>query len=96
MARTQGLAAAGIFSSSIWAIGTSVVSWRQGMLPLPLTVLGIFPNLPWPMGLLGRTGLQPDILWLLDIGSLILGVPLWSVMLAGFLLRQNLDVSGRV
>ena len=89
MAGTQGLAAAGIFGFSIWAIGLSVVGRRQGMLPLPMAILGIVPTLPWLLGLLGRAGMLPDGLWLMYIVSIILGIPIWSVVLGVFFLRQK-------
>ncbi len=89
MAGTQGLAAAGIFGLSIWAIGLSVAGVRQGALPLGMAILGIVPTLPWLMGLLGRAGILPDSLWLLYIVSIILGIPIWSMVLGVFFLRQK-------
>lgn len=91
MAGTQGLAAAGIFGFSIWAVGLSVAGRRQGALPLGLAMLGIVPTLPWLMGLLGRAGILPDSLWLLYIFSIVLGIPVWSVVLGIFFLRRNLE-----
>lgn len=89
MAGTQGLAAAGIFGFSLWAIGLGVGGVRQGVLPLGLAILGIVPMLPWLMGLLGRAGILPDSLWLLYIFSIILGIPIWSVVLGAYFLRQK-------
>lgn len=86
---TQGLAAAGIFGFSIWAVGLSVAGRRQGALPLGLAMLGIVPTLPWLMGLLGRAGILPDSLWLLYIVSIILGIPIWSVVLGVFFLKRK-------
>jgi hypothetical protein len=89
MAGTQGLAAAGIFGFSVWAIGLSLEGWRSRKLPLALAVFGVVPALPWLMGLLGRAGALPDSLWLLYISSIILGIPLWSVILGIFLLWRK-------
>lgn len=89
MVGTQGLAAAGIFGFSIWAIGLSVAGRRQDTLPPGLAIMGIVPALPWLLGLLGRAGLLPDSLWLLYISSIILGIPIWSVVLGVFFLRQK-------
>ena len=90
MAGTQGLASAGIFALSIWAIGLSLAGWRSRKLPRALSLLGILPALPWLMGLLGRLGVLaslPEGLWLLYIGSIILGIPLWCAVLGVVLLR---------
>ncbi len=81
MAGTQGLASAGIFAFGAWAIGLSLAGWRTRKFPLALSVLGLLPALPWLMGLLGRLGNLPDSLWLLYIGSIILAIPLWCVVL---------------
>jgi hypothetical protein len=87
MAGTQGLGSAGIFAFSTWAIGLSLAGWRSRKLPLALSLLGLLPALPWLMGLLGRLGFLPDNLWLLYIGSIILGIPLWCIALGVVLLR---------
>lgn len=89
MIGTQGLGSAGIFALSIWAMGLSLVGWRSRRLPRPLALLGILPALPWLMGFLGRLAMLPDGLWLLYIGSIFLGIPLWGVALGVFLLRQK-------
>lgn len=87
MAGTQGLGSASIFALSIWAIGLSLAGWHSCRLPRPLALLGILPALPWIMGFLGRLALLPDGLWLLYIGSIFLGIPVWSLVLGVFLLR---------
>ena len=87
MAGTQGLASAGVFALSIWAIGLSLAARRSHAFPLVLTMLGVLPVLPWLTGLLGRWGALPDSLWLLYISSIILGIPLWCAVLGVFLLR---------
>ena len=89
MVGTQGLAAAGIFGFSIWAVGLSVAGRRQGALPPGLAMSGIVPTLPWLMGLLGRAGLLPDSLWLLYIFSILLTIPIWSVVLGIFFLTRK-------
>ena len=89
MAGTQGFGSAGIFALSIWVIGLSLVGWRSRSLPRPLALLGIMPALPWLMGFLARLELLPEGLWLLYIGSIILAIPLWSVVLGVFLLRSK-------
>ena len=90
MAGTQGLASAGIFALSTWEIGLSLAGWHSRKLPRALSLLGILPALPWLMGLLGRLGSLgslPDALWLLYIGPIILGIPLWCAVLGVVLLR---------
>jgi hypothetical protein len=90
MAGTQGLGSAGIFALSTWEIGLSLEGWRSRKLPRALSLLGILPALPWLIGLLGRLdplGSLPDTLWLLYIGPIILGIPLWCVVLGVVLLR---------
>ena len=87
MAGTQGLASAGVFGLSIWAIGLSLAARRSHAFPLMLSVFSILPALPWLMGLLGRWGAVPDSLWLVYIISIILGIPLWCAVLGVFLLR---------
>jgi hypothetical protein len=90
MAGTQGLGSAGIFALSTWEIGLSLAGWRSRKLPRALSLLGILPALPWLIGLLGRlVSLEslPDALWLLYIGPIILGIPLWCVVLGVVLLR---------
>jgi hypothetical protein len=87
MAGTQGLASAGIFALSTWAIGLSLAAWLSRKFPPALSLFGLLPTLPWIMGLLGRLGLLPYSLWLLYIGSIILGIPLWCVLLGVVLQR---------
>jgi hypothetical protein len=43
--------------------------------------------LPWIMGLLGKLELLPDSFWLLYIGSILLGIPVWCALLGVFLVR---------
>ena len=90
MAGTQGLGSAGIFVLSTWEIGLSLAGWRSRKLPRALSLLGILPALPWLIGLLGRlVSLEslPDALWLLYIGPIILGIPLWCAVFGVVLLR---------
>lgn len=89
MAGTQGLAGAAIFGLSIWVIGLSLGGWFNRKFPLILAVFGLVPTLPWLMGLLGRAGILPDSLWLLYIGAIILGIPLWGIIVGLFLLFQK-------
>ena len=46
MAGTPGLASAGIFAFSGWAIGLSLAGWRSRKFPLALSVLGFLPAMP--------------------------------------------------
>ena len=87
MAGTQGLASAGIFAFSGWAIGLSLAGWRSRKFPLALSVIGFLPAMPWLMGLLGRVGNLPDGLWLVYIFSIILGLPLWCLIFGVVLWR---------
>ena len=87
MAGTQGLGSAGIFALGLWAAGLSLAGWRNQRLPRPLALLGILPGLPWIMGLLGKLELLPDSLWLLYIGSILLGIPVWCALIGVFLVR---------
>ena len=84
MAGTQGLASAGIFALSIWSVGVSLMGWRSGTVPVALALLGVLPALPWAMGLLGRLAVLPESMWLVYIGSIILGIPLWGIAFGAF------------
>ncbi len=89
MSGTQGLASAGIFALSIWAVGVSTTIWLRRSLSRSLALLGVLPALPWIMGLLGRTQALPESLWLLYIGSIFLGIPIWSAGLGVALIRVD-------
>ena len=89
MAGTQGLASAGVFALSGWAVGLSFFGWRSGAVPFALALLGVAPALPWIMGLLARTSLLPEGLWILYIGSIVLGIPLWGIVLGGYLVGRS-------
>lgn len=89
MAGTQGLASAGIFALSLWSVGVSLAGWRSGTFPVALALLGFVPALPWFMGFLVRLVSLPDGAWLLYIGSMVVGIPLWGVVLGVFLVRRS-------
>ncbi len=87
IAGTIGLASAGVFALSLWAIGVSLAGWRGHSLPKAMTALGFVPALPWVMGLLGHVWEMPEGLWLVYISSVLLGIPLWCAALGAALLR---------
>lgn len=89
MAGTQGLASAGIFALGLWSVGVGLAGWRSRTFPVALALLGLVPALPWFMGFVVRLVSLPDGAWILYIGSIVLGIPLWALVLGGFPVRRS-------
>ncbi len=89
MAGTQGLGSAGIFALSAWAIGLSILGWGQPAYPRLLAILGTLAALPWIMGILARFEFMPEGLYLLYIGSILLGIPVWCALVGLFIMRNG-------
>lgn len=78
MAGTQGGLLSGVLLSAIWVVASSAAAWRSGDLPRPICLLGSV-SLVYPLGSLAGFLLDeaPSALWLVGVGSILLGVPVW-------------------
>jgi hypothetical protein len=87
MAGTQGLASAGAFALSLWAVWTSVAGQRRRALPRFVPVLAVAPAAHLLLGLFGPLlDALPGVGYLIYIGATF-GVIFWCIALGVVLLR---------
>jgi hypothetical protein len=78
MAGTQGGLLSGVVLTEFWIVTGCLLAWRSRALPRPLCALGLvalFYPLLFVLGLVLK-GIEEG-LWILGIGSLVLGLPAW-------------------
>lgn len=87
MAGTQGLGSAGAFALAVWALAVAGATWRPRTLPRPVAVLAVLPATFLLIALLGSLVEAAEGLYLLYVGSVVLGLPLWCLGVGVALLR---------
>lgn len=80
LAGTQGLASAGSFGLSIWAVAVVVITRGSGLLPRFVSWLAIIPAVHLLVGMVGPFDVLPDAAYLLYIAALF-GVIVWCLAL---------------
>ncbi len=86
MAGTQGFGSSGAFALAMWGVGTTVATFRTGVLPKAVLVATVFPALFILTGLGGPLIGSPDGLYMVYMLSL-LGLMVWCLALGMRLLR---------
>ncbi len=78
MAGTQGALLSGVVLTELWIVTGCLLAWRSRALPRPLCALGMVALLYPIVFVLGLVfeGIE-DGLWILGVGSLVLGLPAW-------------------
>lgn len=77
MAGTQGGLLGGAMVRLFWVVTGCLLAWRGHLLPWPLCAMGLVA-LVYPLTVvLGFRFVIEDGLWLLGVGSLIIGIPAW-------------------
>lgn len=78
MAGTQGGLLSGVVLTEFWIVTGCLLAWRSRALPRPLCALGMVALLYPLLFVLGLAlnGIEEG-LWILGVGSLVLGLPAW-------------------
>lgn len=78
MAGTQGGLLSGVVLAEFWIVTGCALAWRSGALPRPLCALGVVALVYPLVSMLGLVlGGVDEGLWLLGVGSLVVGMPAW-------------------
>ena len=78
MAGTQGGLLSGVMLALFWIITGCLLAWRSRTLPRPLCVLGMVALIYPLVFVVGQVFESTNEgLWILGIGSLVLGLPAW-------------------
>lgn len=89
MAGTQGGLLAGVMLTEFWIITGCLLAWRARTLPRPLCALGMVA-LVYPLGfVVGYVVSIEDWTWILGVGSLVIGLPVWFLASGAWVLATG-------